>query len=154
MPGAGNSSAGNTDAGFGDINFAVIPGADVFRDPFSTKHLSSRRIDPKTRDYVINATGQILGMTRAQQFVELAMGTDKGSCVLSDVGQQLRRIQKITSNFVTQVTSEIRSALSEGVNEGLISITAITVLRTGTTGAYANIRWTDLTNFEENETNI
>lgn len=147
--GSGGSPAGVTDAGFGSVFSAPIPGKNLLANPFGPGNLQSRRIDPVKLDYVIGPTGSLLGMTRAQQAVELAFTEVLGKSAISDLGNSLATIQVITEDFVTQVRNKINSALSKAVNQGLITVQSIDVQRIGTTGAYITTRWVDLSTSQQ-----
>lgn len=149
--GAGGSSAGSTDAGYGSIDTAAIPSRDLLNNPFAPGKLDSRRIDPVSKDYVMGPNGTLLGMTRAQQAVELAFTTILGSSCVSTLGNDLKSIQVISDNFETEIKAKIEQALNNAVNQGLISILGIVVQRFGKNGAYIITRWRDLSTGQEQE---
>lgn len=151
--GAGGSAGGVTDGGFGANNLASVPARNLLNNPFGPGSLSSRRIDPVTRDYVMGTSGSIQGMTEAQQAVELAFTEVIGKTAVNGLGNSLAEIKVIADDFVTQVQGKISAALSKAVNRGLISVQSIDVQRMGITGAYATTRWTDLsTNIQQERT--
>lgn len=147
--GAGLSPAGSSDAGYGAVDIATIPAPDLFRNPYGVGNLTGRRIDPVTRDYSMSSTGNILGMTRAQQYVELVFLTNLGSSCLSSLGNDLSSIAVISDSIVTDIQSRIRDALAEGVNSGLIEIVSIDVNRFRPTGEQITTRWRDLSTGQE-----
>jgi hypothetical protein len=142
--GCGLSYAGSTDAGYGQTFQAPIKAPYLLNDPFGPGSLTGRRIDPVTKDYVMSTTGNLYGMTTAQQLVELAFVTVLNSSSVLGMGNDLASIRVITDSFTKDVTQLIQSALSDLVNRKIISITSITVDRFGTTGGYFITRWVDL----------
>lgn len=142
--GAGYSFAGTSDAGYGATFKAPIASPNLLNNPFGPGSLTGRRIDPVTKDYVMSPTGNLYGMSTAQQLVELAFTTVLNSSVVLGMGNELSSIRVITDSFVKDVTTLITSALSDLVNRQIITVTSITVDRLGVNGGYFVTRWVDL----------
>lgn len=83
-------------------------------------------------------------MTRAQQFVYLAVATDLGSSAVATLGNRLKTIKTIGHAFANELEQVFREALAPGVANGLIEILSIEAQRFRSTGAYVIIRWRDL----------
>lgn len=131
--------------GEGTAAVALDGGGKPITNPYSGLQNGSRKIDPFTRDYVVDSTtGRPQGMTNAQQLVYLAVRTDKGSSAMRALGQELMRIQRITSNFVRRVDDTLKSAVQHIVDRGIIQVvgTQVDIVRPGV--AKARIRWRDL----------
>jgi hypothetical protein len=115
----------------------------------------SRRIDPLTKDYVLDATtGRIKGMNDTQQLVYMAVATTKGTSAMQSLGQELMLIQRITSNFARRVDSTLRAAVQHIVDRKLIEVvgTQVDVVRPGV--ARVLLQWRDLASGNEEETLI
>lgn len=142
--GAGFAPAGFSPAGWGTPATATPPGGIVFRDPATGQSLSCRRIDPTTGQYVLDASGRVLGMTTAQQLMYLAMKTVKGSSAYAVLGQTISTIQDITSGITRVITDIVTDATADIVAAKLVVIDAVTVAPIGTTGEFVTVSFTDL----------
>src|SRR5574343_541381 len=94
--GAGIAPAGTSPFGFGAPAVITTRETHLFAmsDMGETGVGSARRIDPTTRDYVIDAeTGLTLGYTATQQNVYLALVTLRGSSILATLGSDVSKIQ-------------------------------------------------------------
>ncbi len=116
--------------------------------------LNARRIDPVTKDYAFESHDRIAGMTTGQQNVYLGVQTDLGTSAVLGLGQELRSIKTITASFARRVDSTLRQALSGPVLRGEILILTVSTTRIGKTGAFARVRWRDLSTGEEKETDV
>lgn len=155
MPvGIGLCPVGSSPYGFGTPDAAPIPGGKPLRDTLTGAQLSSRKIDPRTKDYTFDAFGRIVGMTQAQQLVQLALSTDKGSSAIRNLGHELRTLTVISANFTRRVEELITQALAAIVQRGLIEIVQITVERVGKTGAFTRVRWRDTSTKSEHENRV
>lgn len=152
--GAGFCPVGSAFAGFGSPSSVPETAKNIYKEPTSGEVLGGRRIDPVTRDYVIDERGRALGQTEAQQFVYLALRTDLGSSAMLELGNRLNTVRVITDSFEREITDVITSALAIGVQRGLLSINSISVSRMGQSRLFARVRWTDLTTGREQETQI
>lgn len=155
MSGIGKQPAGGTPFGIGTPATAPPIGGVILRDPITGSSTGSRRLDPITKDYVVDEFGRILGMNDVQQLVELAVSTDRGSSAVRTLGQELKKIDRITDNFVRRVTSTFERALKPIVDAGLIEVRSITVTKDAVPGrAFAVVVWRDLTTDTEQTTKV
>lgn len=145
MTGIGGSALGTSSYGLGTPDVAPGGGGKIFRDPATGLTVGSRRIDPETKDYSIDDYGRILGMNNTQQLVLLAVSTSKGSSAMRSLGQELRKIDRITSNFKTRVESTLRSCLQFLVDRGVVEFVGIEVELLGQGVARVHMSWRDLT---------
>lgn len=106
----------------------------------------SRYINPSSGDYQIDAaTGQFAQMPPTRQRVLLALKTVFGSSTAApDFG--LRAPRKIGRNYVAQTKQEVRAALRHLTleNAPVILITAIDVVRIGSSRVVATVSYVDL----------
>lgn len=154
MSGFGSQPFGSSPYGLGTPSTAPSVGGVVLRDAFTGESTGSRKIDPFTGDYSVDAHGRILGMSDTQQLVLMAVRTDKGSSAMRSLGHSLRSIERITTNFTRRVDAELRAAVQHIVNRGLIAVleTSVELVRPGV--ALARLRWRDLAAGVEQETLI
>jgi len=152
MSGFGSQPFGSTPYGLGTPAVAAELGGKVLRNEQNGESTGSRRIDPVTGDYVLDDNGRILGMDDVKHLVFMAVATDKGSSAMRQLGHELRRIDRITSNFTRRVDSTLRAAVQHLVNRELIEVvgTEVQVIRPGV--AFARLRWRDLETGLEDET--
>lgn len=98
--------------------------------PFTGEQLGSRRIDPRTRDYVYDpATGRAVGMTNAQHLVYLAVKTTRGSSVMQSLGQGLSDIETIGDDIERRIDQDLRRAVQHVVDANIIEVEAVEVQR-------------------------
>lgn len=157
MSGFGSQPFGSSSYGIGTPAVYSGTGGDVLRDAKTGARLGSRKIDPTTKDYVLDSNGRILGMNDVQQLVLLATSTTKGTSAMRSLGQEIRKIDRITSNFTQRVRNTLTAAVQHIVDRGLIEVLGVSVqiLRPGT--VYVALRWRDLTqgsSSEEQQTEI
>ena len=142
--------------GVGTATVAQDLGGSTLKDAAGTGiQQGSRKIDPKTKDYVIDpATGRIQGMSNAQQLVYLAVNTTLGASALRSLGQEIMLIDRITSNFERRVDTTLRRAVQHIVDRGLIEVvdTQVTILRPGV--AVALLLWRDLSSGDDDSTPV
>lgn len=115
----------------------------------------ARLIDPITRDYVIDANGRCVGMDAVQQLVYLAVATSKGTSAMRSLGQELKQIKRITSNFEKRVDETLRAAVQHIVDRGLIEYVGTSVRiveKPGGKLASIHLRWRDVSTGKEDTT--
>lgn len=157
MAGFGRQPAGTSNAGWGTPGQAIAIEGGPLRDPQTSALMGSRRIDPHTRDYVVDQYGRISGMADVQQLVQLAVHTERGSAAVRDLGQTLRSIQRVTSNFERHCLAVLTAALQNLIDLGLIEVTGFVSFKAGKADnlqpgqTYGRLRWRDLTTDEEHE---
>lgn len=139
--------------GVGTPTVAQDGGGSVAVNPYSGEVEGSRRIDPRTKDYVIDSTtGRILGMTNTQQLVLMAINTEKGSSAMQALGHELRTIDRITTNFERRVDTVLRAAVSHLVRAELIEVQGTEVVVLGPGRAFARLLWRDTESGVEDST--
>lgn len=155
-PGAGIQAAGTTSAGFGVATGAVAAGGAFLRNTKNGESLGARRIDPNTRDYVLDENGRILGLDYVKHAVQMSIHTERGSSAVPNLGQRLRELDRITPNFEKRVLAVLTEALEPLIRLGYIEVLGFSQFTIGSSanglprGAiYGRLRWRDLTTGEE-----
>lgn len=145
MPGFASQNFGRSPYGIGQPADTDPNGGGPLRDQFTGQATGSRRIDPRSKDYLLNEWGRIRGMSDTQQLVLLAISTDRGSSAVRELGHELKKIDRITDNFERRVDSTLRTALEHLVQRGDIQVVSVTVERHSVPGrAFARVVWRDL----------
>ncbi len=148
--GFGSSGFGSSPYGLGTPSDTDPNGGAILRNAFTAKSQGSRRINPYTRDYVLDAFGRIEGMDTVQQLVLLAVSTELGSSSMTELGHDLKSIDRITTNFERRVDSVLREALAQVIADRLVEVQGIKVTRLQPQGrAFIQLVWRDLTSGEE-----
>lgn len=153
MSGFGSQAGGSTPYGIGTPATAPAPGGAVLHNPAANASTGSRRIDPKTRDYVI-ANGRILGMNDTQQLVLMAVLTVRGSSAMPALGHRLGDIETMGDDFDRAVRAAYEEALADLVARRLIEVVGIEIRRLHPGSAHIRIRWRDIESFEEHKLEI
>lgn len=149
MSGYGSQPYGSSRYGIGTASQAPIPGGSVLRDPQTGASSGSRRIDPVTRDYVVDSSGRALGMNDVQQLVEIAIQTVKYSSAMNSLGQRLGDIDVIGDNIERQVRNVLEEAVAHLTSRNLVEIVSVVVTRLHPGAIRILFRWRDLTTGEE-----
>jgi hypothetical protein len=152
MAGVGSQGIGGSPYGVGTPAVQTDLGGKLLkRDAMSTQ-TGSRYIDPVTGDYIVSDTGRIEGMDDVKQLVVLRVKTTRGSAGYQSLGQELLKIDRITSNIQRRVESTLTAALQDLIDAEMIVIIDISVevARPGT--VRARLRWRNLlTNLDDEE---
>lgn len=158
MSGAGTQPAGMSSAGYGEPSTATGISGAFLRDTKTGKSLGARKIDPLTRDYVLDANGRILGVGYVQHVVQMSLHTEEGSAVVQEMGHRLRTIERITPNVERQILAILTKAVQPLINQGLIEVLGFShfVAGTGVNGlprgrVHGRFSWRDLTTGQEHE---
>ena len=158
MSGAGIQGAGTTSAGFGTSEDAAVPGGVILRDVKTGRSFSDRKIDTFTRDYVLDEFGRLLGMNGVQHAIQVALSSELDSSAVKGLGQRLRSIDRITSNFDRQVLSILTEAVQPLIIMGLIEVLGFVQAKAGDDknglrrgAVYGKFLWRDLTTKIEHE---
>lgn len=146
--GAGFSAAGFAPAGTGDVDLAPVPTSNLLIDAVTGVQKNARKLDPYSRQYVLDATGAIQGMSGIQQMVLLRLQTVRGSSALPNFGKAASP-KLVTANTLRQIQSDVTQALSDMVLQKLIVIGDITTQQVSPTAIDCYVRWTDLTSNTE-----
>lgn len=151
MRGIGFQPAGTSPAGVGAPDQTEMPSNVVLPDQLDlTVGHGGRRIDPKTRDYVMTEDGRLEGMSDVQQLVYIAV---------ANAGPQLQEIEKLDGMFETAVESVLTAAVAHITALGLIEIIGVSTRKNDEGGlepgqAVTLFRWKDLTTNEEQGTPV
>lgn len=156
MLGIGRQAAGSSSAGYGTPEPVATNGGSFLRDPTTGKTLGARRIDPKTKDFVLDENGRILGVDPLRHMVQMSIHTEQGSAADTNCGQRLRSLDRITPNFDKRVLAILTEALQPLVVRGMIEIVDFVSYKAGdnTNGlprgaTYGRLRWRDLSTGQE-----
>jgi len=158
MSGAGTQPAGTTSAGYGEPSTATEVGGAFLRDTKTGKSLGARKVDPHTRNYVMDANGRILGVNSVRAAVQLSLHTERGSAVVQDMGHRLREIERITPSTERQILAALTAAVQPLIAQGLIEVVGFKNFRAGDDkngmrrgAVYGRFLWRDLTTDQEHE---
>lgn len=137
MAGIGFAPVGNTTPfGFGTPTTAAPPP--------DTAPLGVAFVDPATKDYTLDNSGEYQRMPPTRQRVALALGMQKrSSSVLQDDGLDLPN--KMDASYERVVRSRIRSALAFMTSTGELRIDSITVDVKSPGRDAITVAYTDLT---------
>lgn len=159
MAGFGTQAAGRSNAAFGTPGTAAAFGGGILRNTATGARHDARLIDPVTRDYVLDEDnpGRLLGMSATKQGVLLSVGTERYSSAVRLMGQELRKIDRITPNFERRVLDKLIDALQPLIDTRQIAVLGFTTFKAGPKDGlapgqtYGRLRWKDLTTDAEYE---
>lgn len=160
MAGFGSQPFGSTPYGLGQATVPDVQGGRVYRDPLTGNALGARKIDPRTRDYVMDEHGRYVGMSSTLQLVQIALSTEKASSAMRELGHELGTIETITSNIQRRVETTLTEAISHITARGLIEVLGVEMFKAGpddglNPGAvHARFRFRDLTTGEEEQVDV
>lgn len=145
MSGFGAQPAGSSPYGIGTPAVADGTGGTILLDPTTNRSTGSRKIDQTTRDYVVDEYGRFVGMPDVQQLVLMAVTTRKGSAAMRDLGHELDRIDRISTNVARRVDLTLRACVQHLVTRGLIEVVGTTVEVVQPGRIQMALLWRDLT---------
>lgn len=136
MSGLGSSPFGSSPYGSGTPAVAPETGGSVFAVD-GGGNSGSRFVDYRTRDYVFDTYGRMVGMSDVAQLVQLAVAGIKfsGGRIAAATQGELQR--------------KVDAALKPLVDGGLITVEPVELRRFGTSGGAVAVKWTDLETLEE-----
>lgn len=151
MAGAGFAGAGFFAAGFGSVDGALAPSNAYLPDPRTGQSLQGRLLDPATGDYKFTADGRIYGQTQAQQLVQLACETIRGSAAVLTLGMDRSVLQERGRDLLATVQSMVQQAFDPIIAQGIVALNSVQVIDGPpmTDRAGILIQWTDLTTSEQ-----
>ncbi len=156
--GAGLQGAGVTSAGFGTPSEATEPGGAFLRDTRTGKIFGARKIDPRTRDFVIDSFGRLLGVEYVKHAMQMSLHTEKGSAAVQRMGQMLRAIDRITPNVEQRILLTLTEAVQPLISQGLVEVLGFSHFTAGNNrnglkpgAVYGRFLWKDLTTGQEHE---
>ncbi len=151
MSGAGIQPAGTSSAGIGAPIEGNPQDGVVFEGLDGTSN-GSRYIDQRTRDFVMNADGRAQGMPNAAHLVQVAITTELNSSAMTGLGQELKKLDRITPNFQKRVLSVLTQALQHLINAKIIEVVGFVDYKSSQTDpglspgrVYGRLLWRDLT---------
>ena len=149
--GFGLSPFGSSVYGFGQAASVDSTTAKLFLKPDGTRG-NAAKIDPYTKDYVLDDNGNIVGDNSVNQMVYLALRTTKNSSVLLGFGIDISKIKTVTDNVNVKFQLAVNEALKHMTDKKLISNVTVKVNKIGQLpGALEVIvNWRDNTNGETN----
>lgn len=103
---------------------------------------------------MLDSNGRILGMSALHQKVLLAVSTERGSAAMRSLGQTLKSIERISSNFSARVENDLRTAVQHLTDPRLIEVVGVEVSVVKPGGALIRLRWRDLSTGEELSTQL
>lgn len=151
MRGIGIQPAGTTPAGYGDPSHSEEDTSVILADAATGAPFGSRKIDPRTRDYVLDGeSGRLLGMKNIQQLVQLA---------IANASTELQELDRLDSGFARAIEAKLRGAFAILIAQGLVEITGVNVRMNSGGGlkpgqAVAVLHWRDLTTGIEHEASV
>lgn len=158
MAGAGAQAAGTTSAGFGTPATATVPGGAFLRDEKTGASLGARKIDPNTKDYVLDSNGRVLGVDYVRHAVQMTLQTERGSAVVQSMGHRLRSIDRVSPNIEQQILVVLTEAMQPLVDQGLVEVVGFSHFVAGNDAnglkrgaVYGRFRWRDLTTNQPHE---
>lgn len=122
MSGFGSQPFGSSSYGLGEAKTAATRTGSLLRDVATGETRGSMLIDAKTRDYVLDANGQALGMPTTRQLVQIALATMKNSSAMRGLGIDFESIQVITPSLERQMDTALRDAVQHIVDQRLIEV--------------------------------
>jgi hypothetical protein len=151
MPtGTGLQGAGTTPAGFGAPTQTGRGTNVVLPDMSVGGSHGSRKINPITRDYVMNDDGRIEGMNNVQQLVQLAV---------TNAEPELMRLDRLDAGFEKGMLAILSAAVAPLVAQGLIEVVGVSVRMNEAGGlkpgqAVTLFKWRDRTTSEERSESV
>lgn len=141
-----------TSSGWGQTTFGTVPfyvGSTVPLTAPPARKPGVAFLDPLTGDYVIGSDGELSKMPSTRQRVMLICTTKLGSAAAAtQMGIQLP--SKIGDGFEEQAETAIRTGLQPLVDDGSLTLDAVSADRTSVTGrARLTIEYTDLRSGEK-----
>jgi|GEM_PF-6634426 len=134
MSGFGAQPFGSSSFGLGTPSSAPAPSGAVLRNPDTGAQTGSRRIDPLTRDYVVDSvTGRSLAMGDVQQMVYLAIANIDFS-----------EFDVIADDFERRMRLTLEGALADLVRRKLVAIVSVETSQLHPGAARPRLRWRDL----------
>lgn len=140
--GSGLSPAGTSPAGYGSPATTTAAQSQLYIKRDGTRG-NARLIDPQTGDYVLDDWGAYVGCDAVEQMVYLALATDLGSSVQSDLGLELAP-GIINESTPRKIDLAIRAALKSLIDRRLIELVRVRVERAATSRMDIQVDWRDV----------
>ena len=152
MSGAGIQPAGTSSAGFGSSEQGNPQDGVPFRSLQTGQSNGSRYIDQRTRDFVMDDNGRLIGMPNVSHLVQMAITTERNSSAVRTLGHELGKLDRITPNFEKKVLQVLTSALQPLIDAKLVEVVGFASFDSSSTNpglasgrVYGRLLWRDLT---------
>ena len=141
--GAGSTPFGSGPYGTGTPTTTPVATGRVLEDT-SNAQQGSRFIDPRTKDYVLNADGRFVGQQNTRHLVVHRLSTVLGSSATLAVGHTLGQVERMTQ--IKSIDTRIRAALSDIEDQMTIESIDISTARSDIAPgrAFIVVKWRDL----------
>ncbi len=151
MPlGIGFGGVGVVVVGYGGVDAAPIQQQEILIDAETGIGQNSRKIDPRTGQYVYDEDDRVEGMSGVQQLVLLRVSTLINSSAVRGLGMSAPS-GVIGNNIVARLEQEIRTAMKDLTSSGQIEILKVAVEKLSTGKMLRYFLWRDLTTTPGNE---
>ncbi len=146
MPtGVGFSGVGLTIAGYGGVDSAPVPLQKILIDSDDGAPRESRKVDPVTGRYTLNADGQVQGMPGVEQLVLMRAKTVLHSSAVFDLGMA-QPSGVVGPDILRQLREDITNAMRDIIDAGVIEVVRVEVTRpVGSSNFVRFFVWRDLT---------
>ena len=105
----------------------------------------ARKINPRTKDYVMGANGRLEGQDAIEARVYLAIATVRNSSSVLDFGQDFTSVQLATQNVNAKLNDLVSQALNDLIADSSITLNGVDVQivenNSGSRQALINISW-------------
>ena len=139
MSGFGTAPFGTGPYGFGAVVEPTDTTGSLFLSSDTGKTTGSRKIDQRTGDYTMGATGRLEGMGDSAQLVQIAIAS------LKLAGG---RLTPATEGIVRR---KVEAALEHVIGPGRIELQELVFDKFKSEGLFTAIRWRDLVTEQEGE---
>jgi len=108
------------------------------------------KIDPNTKDFVLDENGNKIGDNSVNQMVYLALRTYKNASAVLGFGIDINKVKVINDNIQVKIQLMVSEALSDLISRKMITLDKVLVTRVKQTAIQVDVLWTDLTNNSQN----
>lgn len=146
MPtGIGFAPIGTSLWGYGTVDIANSSSTNVLKKTDGTQGAVAL-IDPKTRDYVLDDTGQKVGVDSVPHMVDLALSTVRDSSAVQEFGLDLSNLNIFSANAQRLADAAVRVCLKNLTDSKLVSIQSVSLDKDPSQDrGLILVRWVDLT---------
>lgn len=135
---------GTSPFGYGTPAQTTVDRTPLYQQEDGTEG-TARIIDLATKDYVLDeTTGKFIGTGQIEQMVYLALVTNKGTSLVTSLGQTFRNITVISDNIKVRVEDEVNQALSELMSLKLVTLEEVEVSVSRTRRLNIAVHWKDV----------
>lgn len=112
----------------------------------------SRKINPDTLDFETSpVTSRVVGMNNTQHLVQQCLSTESGSAAMQTLGNEFRKLTRITGSYEKEADTAVRSALALLTDTNVIIIDSVEPRRIvgRAAGVFIRVKWTDVATNEQ-----